>query len=193
LNNPLRNVDPSGLVYCAQDDSGNPDLTQCVSDDEYNGNPGAFSGWVYYSLMQSVTVTDTNNYTDYQSLPGFVLQLLPFTATLHLAIQNTPQINGPSMVPTPKPKPPTQNKPPASLCFENPAWAVGNPIYGPSEPTGNTSGSGNWAVYSATGSARLPFKEGYQYGSETGAAQGDALALGADQVLAFAQCMAMAF
>jgi hypothetical protein len=44
-----------------------------VSDDEYNANPGMYQGWLQVTLVQSVTVTATQDYVDYQSsLMGFL-------------------------------------------------------------------------------------------------------------------------
>jgi RHS repeat-associated protein len=190
LNNPLSNTDLLGLVYCAPDDSGDPDTTQCVSDDDYNANPDAYPGWQELQVVQSVTVTDTNDYQNYQSVLWFVYQP-QFEATLAglVAGQLAGQTTGQVMVPTPKPK---TNKPPVSLCLTNPEWAVGNPIYGPAEPSGSTAGSGNWAVYSPAGPNSQP-RGGYQYGSTNGAPEVDGLALGLALFVTTAQCLAMAF
>jgi hypothetical protein len=70
LNNPLANVDPSGLLYCppaSPDGSDDPSAPDCVSDDEYSANPGMYQGWLQVTLVQSVTVTATQDYVDYQS------------------------------------------------------------------------------------------------------------------------------
>jgi YD repeat-containing protein len=55
LNNPLANIDPLGLVYCAPDDSGGPDPTQCVSDEDYNQNP--VTCYAYDALHRLTSVT----------------------------------------------------------------------------------------------------------------------------------------
>jgi RHS repeat-associated protein len=188
LGNPLANIDPLGLLYCAPDNSGGADPTQCVSDDEYYANQNMYSGWVQLLVFQSVTVTDTDSYEDYQSVLGIFLQPVPFSNLFRLAVPQTPQASGPVMVATPKPQP---NKPPVSLCLTNPEWAVGNPIYGPPAPSSDSYGGGNWAVYSPGGSAAP--KGGYLYGSQSGASEADGMALGFVLFAATAQCLAMAF
>jgi RHS repeat-associated protein len=61
---PVNRVDPTGQSYCSpgaavRDSKGNLigyDAGDCVGDDEYNRDPGAYPGYVYFNDVQNITV-----------------------------------------------------------------------------------------------------------------------------------------